>query len=146
MTRRWRRDTNAVENGTDRLAVNRIIAHLHTVNKAEAAKCHETGPACCPAAKSLPSCPTLCDPIDAAHQASPSLGSSRQEHWSGLPFSPPMRESEVTQSCLTLCNPMDCSLPSSSIHGIFQARVLERGATAFRLPQRWLICNLEKIF
>ena len=31
----------------------------------------------------------------------------------------------VTQLCLTLCNPMDCSLPGSSVHGIFQARVLE---------------------
>ena len=37
-------------------------------------------------------------------------------------------ESEVTQSCLTLCDPMDCSLPGSSVHGIFQARVLEQGA------------------
>ena len=36
-----------------------------------------------------------------------------------------MRESEVAQSCLTLSNPMDCSLPGSSFHGIFQARVLE---------------------
>ena len=33
--------------------------------------------------------------------------------------------SEVAQSCLTLCDPMDCSLPGSSIHGVFQARVLE---------------------
>ena len=40
-------------------------------------------------------------------------------------------ESEVAQSCLTLCNPMDCSLPGSSSHGIFQARVLEWGAIAF---------------
>ena len=40
-------------------------------------------------------------------------------------------ESEVTQSCLTLSDPMDCSLPGSSIHGIFQATVLEWGATAF---------------
>ena len=40
-------------------------------------------------------------------------------------------ESEVAQSCLTLHNPMDCSLPGSSIHGIFQARVLEWGAIAF---------------
>ena len=40
-------------------------------------------------------------------------------------------ESEVAQSCLTLSNPMDCSLPSSSIHGIFQARVLEWVAIAF---------------
>ena len=40
-------------------------------------------------------------------------------------------ESEVAQSCLTLHNPMDCSLPGSSAHGIFQARVLEWGAIAF---------------
>ena len=40
-------------------------------------------------------------------------------------------ESDVTQSCLTLSDPMDCSLPCSSVHGIFQARVLEWGATAF---------------
>ena len=40
-------------------------------------------------------------------------------------------ESEGAQSCLTLSDPMDCSLPGSSIHGIFQARVLEWGAIAF---------------
>ena len=40
-------------------------------------------------------------------------------------------ESEVAQSCLTLSDPMDCSLPGSSVHGIFQARVLEWGAVAF---------------
>ena len=40
-------------------------------------------------------------------------------------------ESEVAQSFLTLCDPMDCSLPGYSIHGIFQARVLEWGAIAF---------------
>ena len=40
-------------------------------------------------------------------------------------------ESEVAQSCPTLRDPMDCSLPASSIHGIFQARVLEWGAIAF---------------
>ena len=40
-------------------------------------------------------------------------------------------ESEVAQSCLTLSGPMDCSLPGSSIYGIFQARVLEWGAIAF---------------
>ena len=39
--------------------------------------------------------------------------------------------SEVTQSCLTLSDPMDCSLPGSSVHGVFQARVLEWGAIAF---------------
>ena len=40
-------------------------------------------------------------------------------------------ESEDAQSCLTLSDPMDCSLPGSSAHGIFQARVLEWGAIAF---------------
>ena len=39
-------------------------------------------------------------------------------------------EIEVAQLCLTLSDPMDCSLPGSSIHGIFQARVLEWGAIA----------------
>ena len=40
-------------------------------------------------------------------------------------------ESKVTQSCPTLLDLMDCSLPGSSVHGIFQARVLERGIIAF---------------
>ena len=45
-------------------------------------------------------------------------------------------ESEVTQSCPTLSDPMDCSPPGSSVHGIFQARVLEWGALAFSY---WLV-------
>ena len=40
-------------------------------------------------------------------------------------------EGKVTQSCLTLSDPRDCSLPGSSIHGTFQARVLEWGTIAF---------------
>ena len=50
-------------------------------------------------------------------------------------------ESEVAQSCPTLSDPMDCSLPGSSIHGIFQARVLEWGATAFSVndSRPWLV-------
>ena len=98
------------------------------------------------AAKSLQSCPTLCDPIDGSPPDSPipgilqarilewvampsSMGFSSQEHWSGLPFPPPMHESEnereVAQSCLTLCNSLHCSLPGSSVHGILQARIPE---------------------
>ena len=46
------------------------------------------------AAKSLQSCPTLCDPIDGSLPGSQSLEFSRQEHWSGLPFPSPMHESE----------------------------------------------------
>ena len=42
-----------------------------------------------------------------------------------------MYSSEVTQSCPTLCDPVDCSLPGSSVHGILQARILERVAISF---------------
>ena len=55
------------------------------------------------------------------------------------------RESEVAQSCPTLRDPMDCSPPGSSIHGIFQARVLEWGAIAFsrdRLPTQYSWASL----
>ena len=91
----------------------------------------------------------------AAHQAPPSLGFSRQEHWSGLPFPSPMHESEKwkwsPQACPTLHDPMDCSPPGSSVHGIFQARVLEWGAIAFSAQYtlvsnnslRWLIYHLR---
>ena len=44
-------------------------------------------------------------------------------------------ESEVAQSCLTLSDPMDCSPPGSSVHGIFQARVLEWGANVFPIGE-----------
>ena len=88
------------------------------------------------AAKSLQSCPTLCDPIDGQPTRLP------------LPWDYPGKntgvgchfllqcmkvksESEVVQSCPTPSDPMDCSLPGSSVHGILQARVLEWGATAF---------------
>ena len=64
----------------------------------------------------------------AAHQAPLSLGFSRQEHWSGLPFllqnMKVKIESEVALSCPILSDPMDGSLPGSSAHGIFQTRVL----------------------
>ena len=46
-------------------------------------------------------------------------------------------ESEIAQSCPTLSDPMDCSLPGSSVHGIFQARVLEWGAIAFSQFSLW---------
>ena len=46
-------------------------------------------------------------------------------------------ESEVAQLCETLSDPMDCSLPGSSVHGLFQARVLEWGAIAFSDREAW---------
>ena len=47
-------------------------------------------------------------------------------------------ESEIAQLCLTLRDPMDCSPPGSSVHGIFQARVLEWGAIAFSDTSTWI--------
>ena len=51
-------------------------------------------------------------------------------------------ESEVSQSSLTLRDPMDCSPPGSSVHGIFQARVLEWGAIAFSAGTSYLPLEL----
>ena len=87
------------------------------------------------AAKSLQSCPTLCDPIDGSPPGSPvprilQAGTGVGCHFL-LQCMKVKSESEVAQSSPTLSDPMDCSLPSSSVHGIFQARVLEWGAIAF---------------
>ena len=51
------------------------------------------------------------------------------------------RESEVAPSCLTLSDPMDCSLRGSSLHGIFQARVLEWGAIALSTQPSYMEFN-----
>ena len=56
-------------------------------------------------------------PQTAAHQAPLSLGFSRQEHWSGLPFPSPMH-AKLLQSCPTLCDLTDSSPPGSSVHRI----------------------------
>ena len=89
------------------------------------------------AAKSLQSCPTLCD-IDGSPPGSPIPGilQVRILEWVAISFSNAWKwkvksESEVAQSCLTLSDPMDYSLPGSSVCGIFQARVLEWVAVAF---------------
>ena len=82
------------------------------------------------AAKSLQLCPTLCNPIDGSPPGSPIPWDSPVKnivvgcHFL-LQWMKGKREIEVTQSCLTLSDHMDCRLPGSSIHGTFQARVLE---------------------
>ena len=145
------------------------------------------------AAKSLQSCPTLCDPVDGSPPGSPVPGilQARTLEWVTISFSnawkrkvkvkslsrvrlfsthalQPTRflcpwdfpgkntgvgchfllqcrkvksESEVTQSCPTLLDPMHYSLPGSSVHGIFQARILEWGAIAFSGEQGWAVAN-----
>ena len=96
--------------------------------------CHAAAAA---AAKSLQSCPTLCDTLDGRLPNrllhtwdSPGMNTGLGCHFL-LQSLKVKIESEVIQSCPTLSNHMDCSLPGSSVHGIFQARVLERGAIAF---------------
>ena len=96
------------------------------------------------------SCPTLSDPMTAAHQAPPSMGFSRQEYWSGVPLPSPKHLytypylslccvvysgslashgvyvcAKSLQLCPILCDAMDYSPPGSSVHGIPQARILE---------------------
>ena len=115
------------------------------------------------AAKLLQSCPTLCNPIDGSPPGSPVMSDSVQPHrrqptrlpcpWDSLSkntgvgchfllqCSKVKSESEVAQSCRTPSDPMDCSLPGSSIHGIFQARVLEWGAIAFSVHSAYLSEN-----
>ena len=88
------------------------------------------------AAKSLQSCPTLCNPIDSSSPGSPCPWDSPGKNTGVgchflLQWVKVKSESEVSQSCLTLSDPMDCSPPGSSAHGIFQTRVLEWGAIAF---------------
>ena len=84
------------------------------------------------AAKSLQSCPTLCDPIDGSPRPWDSPGKNTEVGCHFLLQCMKVKsKNEVAQSCLTLSDPMDHSPPGSFIHGIFQARVLEWGAIAF---------------
>ena len=67
-------------------------------------------------------------PQTAAHQAPPSLGFSRQEHWSGLPCPFPMHENEKWKwSRVRLSDLRDCSPPGSSVHGIFPGESTRQG-------------------
>ena len=57
------------------------------------------------------------------------------------------RENEVAQLCLTLSDPMDCSLPGSSVHGIFQARGLEWVVIAFSMATNaWQTVGAQEMF
>ena len=88
-----------------------------------------------PCAKSLQSCPTLCDPIDGSPPGSPVPGilQARTLEWVAISFSSAWKWKLKVKSlsCVRSSDPMDCSLQGSSVHGIFQARVLEWVATAF---------------
>ena len=92
--------------------------------------------------KSLSRVRLFATPRTAAYQAPPSMGSSRQEYWSGLPF-PHYYMSKrhccccVTSVCPTLCDPIHSSPLGSSVPGILQARTLEWVAISFSNAWKW---------
>ena len=101
------------------------------------------------AAKSLQSCPTLCNLIDGSPPgpAVPGTLQARTLEWVAISSSNAWKWKVKVKSLsrVRLFGPMDCSLPGSSVHGIFQARVLEWVAIAF--SNRWLsflLCNILK--
>ena len=97
--------------------------------------CHSASTVIAAAAKPLQSCPTLCDPVDGSPPGSCPWDSPGKNTGVGCLFllqcMKVKSESEVTQSFWLLPTPWTCSLPGLSVHGIFQARVLEWGAIAF---------------
>ena len=125
----------SINRGMDKHVVDtHTCTHTHTHTE-------EYYSATAAAAKLLQSCPTLCDPMDCSPPGSFIHGifQAKVLEWGAIVFSDSaIKKNEAAataakslQSCPTLCDPMDCSLPGSSIHGIFQARVLEWVAIAF---------------
>ena len=85
------------------------------------------------AAKSLQSCPTLCDPIDGSPPGSsiPGILQARILVWVAISFSKACMHAKSFQSCPTLCDHIDSSPPGSPVPGILQARTLEWVAISF---------------
>ena len=111
------------------------MLRLHYSAKATVGK---TVGAAAAAAKSLQSCPTLCDPIEGSPPGFPIPGilQARTLEWVAIFFSNAWKwkvKGKLLSHVWLLATPWDYSLPGSSIHGIFQARVLEWGATAFSM-------------
>ena len=104
------------------------------------------------AAKSLQLCPTLCDPTDGSPPGSPSLGFSRQEHWSGLPFPSPVHKSEERKwSRLVMSDPQwpHGLQPSRLLHPWdFPGKSTEVGCHCLLQPQKIILCisDLNKWF
>ena len=125
------------------------IIHCHLSLPIWFLHCHLHDPAgdhtTAAAAKALQSCPTLCNPIDSSPPGSPIPGilQARTLEWVAISFSNAWKwKVKVKVKSLShirlLATPWTaCSLPSSSVHGIFQARVLEWGAIAFSWWSQW---------
>ena len=82
-------------------------------------------------AKSLQSCPALCDSMDRSPPGSSVRGILQARILAAA------ATAKSLQSCLTLSDPMDCNIPGSSAHGIFQAKVLEWGAISSSRGSSW---------
>ena len=84
-------------------------------------------------AKSLQSCPTLCNPIDGSPPSSsiPGILQAGILEWVAISFYNTCMHAKLLQSHLTLCDPIDGSPPGSPVPGIFQARTLEWVAISF---------------
>ena len=96
------------------------------------------------AAKSLQSCPTLCNPIDGSPPGSPVPGilQARTLEWVAISFSnlsAAPAAAKLLQSCPTLCCPIDGSPPGSPVPGILQARTLEWVAISFSNAWKWKV-------
>ena len=101
------------------------------------------------AAKSLQSCPILCNPIDGSPPGSPVPGilQARTLEWVAISFSNTWKwkvKGKSLSHVWLLATSMDCSLPSSSFHGILQARVLEWGATAFSIYYIYMYLKITR--
>ena len=140
--RRWRAKLPSISNITHRLFIILSTHHAQSEDMMISLKyppsesfisgeCTITYAAA--AAKSLQSCPTLCDPIDGSPWDSPGKNTEVGCHFL-LQCMKVKSESEVAQSCPSVSDPVDWSLPGSSIHGILQARVPEWGAIALSDP------------
>ena len=91
------------------------------------------------AAKSLQSCPTLCDPVDGSQPGSsvPGILQAGILEWVAISFTNACMHAKLLQSCPTLCNPMDSSPLGSSVQRILQARILEWVAISFSKRLRY---------
>ena len=95
------------------------------------------------AAKSLQSCPTLCDPIGGSPPGSPVPGilQARTLEWVATSFSKACMHAKLLQSCPTLCDTINSSPPGSSVHRILKARILEWVASSFSPQMNYFHVN-----
>ena len=119
------------------MCIEHILTFLHTLYIHFPHVWRAEKPYAAAAAKSLQSCPILCDPIDGSPPGSsvPGILQARILEWVAISFSNAFMHDKSPQSCPTPCIPIDSSPPGPSIHRILQARILVWAAISFsRIP------------